>query len=152
MAAQCQERDSFLRGLRAYVGFRQEGRLKLCQAGTYVWYKYQQLDKKYWLGQERHLFLLACRLLTATGGVATLVTVLMAIFTILVRLFDAASVPKGVTFLSLLVMFFGSFTLLGIGLLSTLARSLKRPRLDTFIRRSLIVRGEIRPADQRGQL
>ena len=92
-------------------------------------------------------------LLTAMGGIATFATILLSIFTILVRLFDAESTPKGVTFLSLLVMFFGSFTLLGIGLLGEYIGKIfeETKARPAFIRRNLIVRGEIRPADQRGQ-
>ena len=152
---QCQERDSFLRGLRAYVGFRQEGvdyvrPERMFGVSTNNWIKNIGWAKKGIFSFSR----MPLHLLTAMGGIATFVTILLATFTILVRLFDAESTPKGVTFLSLLVMFFGSFTLLGIGLLGEyigkiLEETKARP---PFIRRSLIVRGEIRPADQRGQL
>ena len=152
---QCQERDSFLRGLRAYVGFRQEGvdyvrPERMFGTSTNNWIKNIGWAKKGIFSFSR----MPLHLLTATGGAATLVTVLLAIFTILVRLFDADSIPKGVTFLSLLVMFFGSFTLLGIGLLGEYIGKIfeETKARPAFIRRNLIVRGEIRPADQRGQL
>jgi dolichol-phosphate mannosyltransferase len=53
------------------------------------------------------------------------------------------------TFLSLLVMFFGSVTILGIGLLGEyigkiLEETKSRP---AFIRHSLIVRGVVKPAE-----
>lgn len=151
---QCQERDAFLRGLRAYVGFRQEGvdylrPERMFGVSTNNWIKNIGWAKKGIFSFSR----MPLHLLTAAGGITCLATVLLAIFSILVRIFDADSVPKGVTFLSLLVMFFGSFTLLGIGLLGEYIGKIfeETKARPAFIRRSLIVRGEIRPADPRGQ-
>ena len=151
---QCQERDSFLRGLRAYVGFHQEGvdyirPERMFGISTNNWIKNIGWAKKGIFSFSR----MPLHLLTAAGGIASFATILLAIFTILVRLFDADSVPKGITFLSLLVMFFGSFTLLGIGLLGEYIGKIfeETKARPAFIRRSLIVRGEIRPADLRRQ-
>lgn len=147
---QCQERDAFLRGLRAYVGFRQEGvdyvrPERMFGVSTNNWIKNIGWAKKGIFSFSR----LPLHLLTAAGGIASLGTILLAAFTIFVWLLDSEAVPRGVTFLSLLVMFFGSFTLLGIGLLGEyigkiLEETKSRP---AFIRRSLIVRGEIRPVE-----
>jgi len=151
---QCQERDSFLRGLRAYVGFRQEGvdyvrPERMFGVSTNNWIKNIGWAKKGIFSFSR----MPLHLLTAVGGIASFGTVLLAIFTIFVRLFEADSVPRGVTFLSLLVMFFGSFTLLGIGLLGEYIGKIfeETKARPAFIRRNLIVRGAIRPADPRGQ-
>ncbi|ROL80508.1 epimerase [Pseudomonas protegens] len=152
---QCRERDSFLRGLRAYVGFRQEGvdyvrPERMFGTSTNNWIKNIGWAKKGIFSFSR----MPLHLLTAAGGITSLATILLAIFSILMRVLDSEAVPKGMTFLSLLVMFFGSSTLLGIGLLGEyigkiLEETKARP---AFIRRSLIVRGEIRPADPRRQL
>ena len=149
---QCEERDSFLRGLRAYVGFRQEGvdyvrPERMFGVSTNNWIKNIGWAKKGIFSFSR----MPLHLLTAAGGIASFGTILLAIFTILVRVFDADAAPKGVTFLSLLVMFFGSFTLLGIGLLGEYIGKIfeETKARPAFIRRSLIVRGEIRPADPR---
>lgn len=151
---QCQERDAFLRGLRAYVGFRQEGvdyvrPERMFGVSTNNWIKNIGWAKKGIFSFSR----MPLHLLTAAGGVASIATIFLAIFSILVRVFDADSVPKGITFLSLLVMFFGSFTLLGIGLLGEYIGKIfeETKARPAFIRRSLIVRGEIRPADPRGE-
>ncbi|WP_028101985.1 NAD-dependent epimerase/dehydratase family protein [Pseudoduganella violaceinigra] len=151
---QCQERDSFLRGLRAYVGFRQEGvdyvrPERMFGVSTNNWIKNIGWAKKGIFSFSR----MPLHLLTAAGGLATVGTVVLAIFTVLVRIFEADSVPRGVTFLSLLVMFFGSATLLGIGLLGEYIGKIfeETKARPAFIRRSLIVRGTIRPADPRGQ-
>ncbi|EXI77876.1 MAG: hypothetical protein AW10_03511 [Candidatus Accumulibacter appositus] len=152
---QCQERDSFLRGLRAYVGFRQEGvdyvrPERMFGVSTNNWIKNIGWAKKGIFSFSR----MPLHLLTAAGGIASFATVLLAIFSILVRLLDAEAVPRGITFLSLLIMFFGSFTLLGIGLLGEYIGKIfeETKARPAFIRRSLIVRGEIRPADPREQL
>jgi dolichol-phosphate mannosyltransferase len=69
----------------------------------------------------------------------------------LIRLLSPESVPKGITFLSLLVMFFGSFSILGIGLLGEYIGKIfeETKARPPFIRRNLIVRGEVRPAPRR---
>lgn len=78
-----------------------------------------------------------------------LATLLLAIYGVGMRLIDPDSAPRGVTYMSLLIMFFGSTSLLGLGLLGEYIGKIfeevkERPR---FIRRNLIVRGEIRSAD-----
>lgn len=150
---QCEERDSFLRGLRAYVGFHQEGvdyerPERMFGVSTNNWVKNIGWAKKGIFSFSR----MPLHLLTAAGGIASFATILLAIFTISVRIFDTESAPKGMTFLSLLVMFFGSFTLLGIGLLGEYIGKIfeETKARPAFIRRSLIARGEVRPADPRG--
>jgi dolichol-phosphate mannosyltransferase len=149
---QCQERDAFLRGLRAYVGFRQEGvdylrPERMFGVSTNNWIKNIGWAKKGIFSFSR----IPLHLLTAIGGVTCVVTALLAIYSILLRIFEADSVPKGVTFLSLLVMFFGSFTLLGLGLLGEYIGKIfeETKARPAFIRQSLILRGEIRPTDPR---
>lgn len=150
----CQERDSFLRGLRAYVGFRQEGvdyirPERMFGVSTNNWIKNIGWAKKGIFSFSR----MPLHMLTAAGGVASFATILLAIYSIGVWVFNAEAVPKGVTFLSLLIMFFGSFTLLGIGLLGEYIGKIfeETKARPAFIRRNLIVRGEIRAADPRGR-
>lgn len=150
----CQERDSFLRGLRAYVGFRQDGvdyirPERMFGVSTNNWIKNIGWAKKGIFSFSR----MPLHTLTAAGGVASFATILLAIYSICVWVFNAESVPKGVTFLSLLIMFFGSFTLLGIGLLGEYIGKIfeETKARPAFIRRSLIVRGDIHAADPRGQ-
>lgn len=149
---QCQERDAFLRGLRAYVGFRQEGvdylrPERMFGVSTNNWIKNIGWAKKGIFSFSR----IPLHLLTATGGITCVVTALLAIYSVLLRIFEADSVPKGVTFLSLLVMFFGSFTLLGLGLLGEYIGKIfeETKARPAFIRQSLILRGEICPTDPR---
>jgi dolichol-phosphate mannosyltransferase len=146
---QCDERDAFLRGLRAYVGFTQVGvdyirPERMFGVSTNNWIKNIGWAKKGIFSFSRT----PLHLLTAMGGFASVATFLVAIWSVAVRILEPTSVPKGVTFLALLVMFFGSFSILGIGLLGEyigkiLEETKARP---AFIRRSVIVRGREMPA------
>ena len=146
---QCQERDSFLRGLRAYVGFKQVPvdyvrPERMFGVSTNNWIKNIGWAKKAIFSFSR----LPLHMLTTVGGIAVAGTILLAIMSICIRLFSPDSVPKGITFLSILVMVFGSLTILGIGLLGEyigkiLEETKGRP---PFIRRHIIKRGTIEPA------
>jgi nucleoside-diphosphate-sugar epimerase/glycosyltransferase involved in cell wall biosynthesis len=147
---QCKERDSFLRGLRAYVGFRQEGvdyvrPERAFGTSTNNWIKNIGWAKKGLFSFSR----LPLHLLTAAGGFASFGTLILAIYSIFIRIFDPDSAPRGVTFIALLVMFFGSSMLLGIGLLGEYIGKIfeETKARPAFIRKSLISRGETRPAD-----
>ena len=150
---QCQERDAFLRGLRAYVGFKQVGvdyiRPEwMFGVSTNNWIKNIGWAKKGIFSFSR----IPLHMLTALGGFTCVGTFVLALFSVTLRLTAPELVPKGMTFLSLLVMFFGSFAILGIGLLGEyigkiFEESKARP---PFIRRDVIVHGEIRPAQLRG--
>lgn len=147
---QCQERDAFLRGLRAYVGFTQVGvdyvrPERMFGVSTNNWIKNIGWAKKGIFSFSR----MPLHLLTALGGMACVATVLLALIAIFIRITAPESVPQGITFISLLVMFFGSFTILGIGLLGEYIGKIfeEAKARPAFIRRNLVVRGELLPAD-----
>ena len=151
---QCQERDAFLRGLRAYVGFKQVGvdyvrPERMFGVSTNNWIKNIGWAKKGIFSFSR----IPLHLLTALGGLTCIGTVSLGAYSILVRVLAPESVPKGLTFISLLVMFFGSFSILGIGLLGEYIGKIfeETKARPAFIRRNLIVRGEVRPARQTGR-
>jgi polyisoprenyl-phosphate glycosyltransferase len=147
---QCPERDLFLRGLRAYVGFKQVGvdyvrPERMFGVSTNNWIKNIGWAKKAIFSFTR----VPLHVMSAVGGFASVATLLLAAYSIGVRFLDPASAPRGITFIALLIMFFGSLSLLGLGLLGEYIGKIfeevkARPR---FIRRNLIVRGEIRPAE-----
>lgn len=151
---QCEERDAFLRGLRAYVGFTQVGvdyvrPERMFGVSTNNWIKNIGWAKKGIFSFTR----MPLHLLTAAGSAACAGTLLLSLFAIYVRLVAPDSVPQGMTFLSLLVMFFGSFTILGIGLLGEYIGKIfeevkARP---AFIRRHIIVRGQLQQVEPRGR-
>ncbi|MES9903753.1 MAG: NAD-dependent epimerase/dehydratase family protein [Sedimenticola sp.] len=151
---QCRERDAFLRGLRAYVGFKQVGvdyvrPERMFGVSTNSWIKNIGWAKKGIFSFSR----IPLHMLTMLGGIACVGTVGLAALSILIRALDPESVPKGLTFLSLLVMFFGSFAILGIGLLGEYIGKIfeETKARPAFIRRNLIVHGEVRPAHHKGR-
>jgi polyisoprenyl-phosphate glycosyltransferase len=144
---QCNERDAFLRGLRAFVGFRQVGidylrPERMFGTSTNNWIRNIGWAKKGIFSFSR----MPLHLLTALGGGACLLTTLLATLSIALRLLHPESVPKGITFISLLVMFFGSMTIFGIGLLGEYIGKIfeEAKARPAFIRRNLIIHGEIR--------
>ena len=71
-------------------------------------------------------------------------TLLLGSYIVFVRFYDPSSTPEGITFLGLLVLFFGSMSILGIGILGEyigkiLEETKARPR---FIRDKIIIRGK----------
>ncbi|HVI89218.1 MAG TPA: NAD-dependent epimerase/dehydratase family protein [Dongiaceae bacterium] len=149
---ECKERDAFLRGLRAYVGFNQVGidyirPERMFGVSTNNWIKNIGWAKKGIFSFSR----MPLHVMTAFGGIAVFATILLAFSSVLIRMLAPDAVPKGVTFISLLVMFFGSATILGIGLLGEYIGKIfeETKARPVFIRRDLITRGEIRPAEIR---
>lgn len=151
---QCKERDAFLRGLRAYVGFKQVGvdyvrPERMFGVSTNNWIKNVGWAKKGIFSFSR----MPLHMLTAIGGFTCIGTLGLAALSILMRVLVPEAVPKGLTFISLLVMFFGSFAILGIGLLGEYIGKIfeETKARPAFIRRSVIVRGEVRPAQHRAR-
>ena len=141
---ECSERDFFLRGIRAYVGFKQVG-VDYVRAERMFGKSTNSLIKNVgWAKKAIFSFSqLPLHLLTLIGGIATFATFVLGLYIIFLRIYDPTDVPQGITFLGLLVMFFGSCTLFGLGLLGEyigkiLEESKLRPR---FIRNKIIMRG-----------
>jgi len=149
---QCEERDAFLRGLRAYVGFNQVGvdyvrPERMFGVSTNNWVKNIGWAKKGIFSFSK----MPLHLLTALGGVAVVGSLALSIAIITIRFFSTDSSPKGVTFLSLLVMLFGSTIIFGIGLLGEYIGKIfeETKARPAFIRRNLIIRGLVKPAELR---
>lgn len=143
---QCKERDSFLRGLRAYVGFRQVGvdyvrPERMFGVSTNNFIRNIGWAKKGIFSFTR----VPLHLMTAFGFLSTCFTVLIAIWVVITRIFFPESSPRGVTFMILCILFFGSTTMLSLGLLGEyigkiFEESKARP---AFIRKDFINRGVI---------
>jgi dolichol-phosphate mannosyltransferase len=146
----CEERDFFLRGLRSYVGFTQTGvdyvrPERMFGVSTNNWIKNIGWAKKAIFSFSR----LPLHLLTSFGAISCLLAMLLALFSVGSKLFWPQASPQGITFLALLVMFFGSGCLLGLGLLGEyigkiLEETKARP---PFIRKRIVSGGEISLAD-----
>ena len=141
----CPERDLFVRGLRAYVGFGQVGvdyvrPKRMFGASTNNLFKNIGWAK-------RGIFSFSNTPLTmlTAGGLAMLgLTGILGIIAILIRLFAPAMVERGVTTILLTILFFGAVNLFAIGLVGEYVAKIMeevkgRPRL---IRAALIKEGE----------
>jgi dolichol-phosphate mannosyltransferase len=80
-----------------------------------------------------------------------LLSVLLGLAQFLARLFYPQLAPRGITTVVLLIMFFGSFTILAISLIGEyIAKIFEEVKArPPFIRRHLIRAGEIRKAGDR---
>ncbi|MGA2222843.1 MAG: NAD-dependent epimerase/dehydratase family protein [Syntrophobacteraceae bacterium] len=144
----CPERDYFLRGLRAYVGFKQEG-VDYIRPERPFGTSTNNLTKN--IGWAKKAIFSFSRtplnLLTALGTITTLVSVLLGLLTTAVKILAPTHVPHGLTTVILLILIFGSVNILGLGLLGEyigkiVEETKKRP---PFIRVERIERGEIFP-------
>lgn len=140
----CPERDLFMRGLRAYVGFKQTGvdyvrpeRMFGKSTNNFI----KNLD---WA--KKGIFSFSdtpLTMLTATGVTLMGVSFLLALVVALLRFFIPGIAPRGITTLLIAVLAFGSLNLFAIGLVGEyvakiMAEVKGRPRL---IRAALIRNG-----------
>jgi nucleoside-diphosphate-sugar epimerase/glycosyltransferase involved in cell wall biosynthesis len=131
----CPERDLFLRGLRAYVGFKQTGvdyvrpeRMFGVTTNSFI----KNLD---WAKKGIFSFSNTPLTMLTTVGVATLaLSTLTAIVVAALRLFVPDIAPRGITTLLIAILMFGSFNIFAIGLVGEyvakiMAEVKGRPRL-----------------------
>ena len=140
----CPERDLFVRGLRAYVGFKQTGVDYVRPErmfGTSTNSLIRNID---WAKKGIFSFSNApLTMLTSIGVVSFAFTTLVAIVIVLLRIFIPDIAPRGLTTVLLAILTFGSFNLFAIGLVGEyvakiMAEVKGRPRL---IRSALIRNG-----------
>lgn len=141
----CPERDLFIRGLRAYVGFRQTGVDYVRperQFGRTTNSFIKNLD---WAKKAIFSFSSSpITILTNVGIVSFLSSVLVALIVGVLRVLVPEIAPQGITTLLITALFFGSLNLLAIGLVGEYVSKImvevkRRPRL---IRSALIRHGE----------
>jgi dolichol-phosphate mannosyltransferase len=143
----CPERDLFMRGLRAYVGFRQTG-VDYVRPDRMFGRTTNSLIKNIdWAKKGIFSFSNApLTMLTTVGIVAFALSTGIAVLSILLRVFVPDIAPRGVTTLLVVTLMFGSFNLFAIGLVGEyvakiMAEVKGRPRL---IRTEIIRNGEVR--------
>ncbi|MCG2593053.1 NAD-dependent epimerase/dehydratase family protein [Ramlibacter sp. XY19] len=141
----CPERDLFVRGLRAYVGFRQTGVDYVRPERMFGVTTNSFLKNIDWA--KKGIFSFSntpLTMLTSLGVVLFGVSMVVAVVVALLRLFIPDIAPRGVTTLMILILLFGSLNLFAIGLVGEyiakiMAEVKGRPRL---IRAALIRHGE----------
>lgn len=142
----CPERDLFVRGLRAYVGFKQEGvdyvrpdRMFGVSTNSFL----KNID---WA--KKGIFSFSntpLTMLTSLGVVLLGLSILLAIMAALLRVFFPDIAPRGITTILIIILLFGSFNIFAIGLVgeyvSKIMTEVKgRPRL---IRAAIIRNGSL---------
>jgi dolichol-phosphate mannosyltransferase len=145
----CDERDSFLRGLRAYVGFRQTG-VPYTRPERMFGRSTNNMLKNFGWAKKGILSFSRTPLdvLTFAGISLVLISMLLGAVQFLARLFYPELAPRGITTVVLLIMFFGSFTIFAISLIGEyIAKIFEEVKArPMFIRRHLIRGGEVRKA------
>lgn len=149
----CEERDLFMRGLRAYVGFRQTGvpyirPERMFGRSTNNMVKNFGWAKKGILSFSRT----PLDLLTFGGITLVLISLLLGALQLLGRLFFPSLTPRGISTVLLLIIFFGSSTIFAISLIGEyIAKIFEEVKArPTYIRRHLIRAGETRKAGGNG--
>ncbi len=141
----CSERDLFMRGLRAYVGFPQTGIDYVRPERMFGRSTNSFLKNIAWA--KRGIFSFSnspLDILTALGFALFVFSAGMATLAVLLKLFIPDIAPKGITTLLISILFFGSLNLFSLGILgeyiSKILTEVKgRPRL---IRSALIRYGK----------
>jgi dolichol-phosphate mannosyltransferase len=141
------ERDLFLRGIRAFVGFRQTGvdyvrPERMFGVTTNSLFKNIGWAKKGILSFSNT----PLSILSFAGTLLFIVSILLGLGQIASRLLFPGLAPKGVTTMLLLILFFGSINLFAVGIIGEYIAKIfeevkQRP---LFIRKNLIRDGEVR--------
>ncbi|MGA2936880.1 MAG: NAD-dependent epimerase/dehydratase family protein [Syntrophobacteraceae bacterium] len=141
------ERDLFLRGVRAFVGFKQTGvdyirPERMFGRSTNNLVKNVAWAKKGILSFSTALL----SLLSFLGGCLFLATLLLGFLQVISRILVPGLAPKGVTTLLISILFFGSINLLAIGIIGEYIAKIfeEVKRRPHFIRRNIIEGGQVR--------
>lgn len=143
------ERDLFLRGVRAFAGFKQTGvdyhrPERMFGRSTNNLLKNLGWAKKGILSFSNT----PLNMLSVLGGGLLAITVILATFQIVMRLLDPHWAPQGITTVLLAIMFFGSLSIFSTAVLGEYLGKVfeEVKRRPLYIRRSIIRDGEIRNA------
>jgi dolichol-phosphate mannosyltransferase len=143
------ERDLFLRGVRAFAGFKQVG-VDYVRPERMFGVSTNNLLKNIGWAKKGILSFsnTPLNIMTFAGVTLVLLTALAAVAQVAARLLFPGLAPRGVTTTLLFIMFFGSLNFLGISLLGEyLAKVFEEVKMRPhFIRRSVIRDGEVRPS------
>ena len=143
------ERDLFLRGVRAFAGFKQTGvdyirPERMFGVTTNSLFKNIDWAKKGILSFSKT----PLTIMTFSGVVLLGLSVALGLLQILGRIFFPDQSPQGFTLSFVVTLFFGALNFFGIGVLGEyLAKVFEEvKRRPPFIRKSVVRDGEVRPA------
>ncbi|MFM9009982.1 MAG: NAD-dependent epimerase/dehydratase family protein [Planctomycetota bacterium] len=143
------ERDLFLRGLRAFAGFRQAGVDYVRPERMFGTTTNSLVRNLGWAKKGILSFSnVPLTMLSVSGAVLLVASVGLAVFQLAYRVLYPAGTPSGLTTVLLLILFFGAINLFAVGLVGEYIAKIfeEVKRRPVFIRRSIIRDGEIRPA------
>jgi polyisoprenyl-phosphate glycosyltransferase len=141
----CPERDLFVRGLRAYVGFRQTGVDYVRPERMFGTSTNNLMKNIGWAKKGIFSFSNApLTMLTSVGVVLLMLSSIAALVIIALKLLSPDIAPRGATSMLVAILFFGSFNLFAVGLVGEYVAKIMeevkgRPRL---IRTALIRNGK----------
>ena len=144
------ERDLFLRGLRAYAGFKQTGVDYIRPERKFGRTTNSMLRNLGWAKKGIFSFsYVPLNILSAFGWAMLLISGFVMVVQILLKYLFPESAPHGVTTTIVLVTFFGSLNLFAISIIGEYIAKIfeevkSRPH---FIRKSLIRRGNVEASD-----
>jgi dolichol-phosphate mannosyltransferase len=142
---QCSERDLFMRGLRAYVGFKQTGVDYVRPERMFGHSTNNLLKNVEWAKRGIFSFSNAPLTLLTSAGLAMLgISFCLGVFTVVLKIFWPQIAPRGATTILLAILLFGSLNLFSVGLIGEYIGKIMlevkgRPRL---IRSALIRNGK----------
>lgn len=143
------ERDLFLRGVRAYAGFKQAG-VDYIRPERMFGRTTNSLMKNIGWAKKGILSFsnVPLNILSFCGVIMLGLTVLLMLAQVIGRLLFPRLVPAGFTTIVLLVLFFGSINLFAVGMIGEYIAKIfeEVKRRPHFIRRSVIRDGEVRAA------
>ena len=143
------ERDLFLRGVRAYAGFKQAGVDYVRPERMFGVTTNSFLKNLGWAKKGIFSYSFVPLNILSTAGVLLFAgTAFLMSLQVIMRLLAPELAPRGITTLLLATLFFGSVNLLAVGLLGEYLGKIfeEVKRRPHFIRRSIIRDGEVRPA------
>jgi polyisoprenyl-phosphate glycosyltransferase len=143
------ERDLFLRGVRAFAGFKQAGVDYIRPERKFGRSTNNLLKNIGWAKKGILSFTNTPLNMLTVGGIVMLsLSVLLLLFQVAARIIAPALVPPGLTTVMVLILVFGSGNLFAVSLLGEyLAKVFEEVKQrPLFIRRSIIKDGEVRPA------
>jgi len=141
------ERDLFLRGVRAYAGFKQTGIDYVRPERMFGTTTNSILKNIGWAKKGIFSFsYVPLNILTAAGFILVGASALLILLQAAARLMFPRVAPKGATTVLIAILFFGSLNLFAISLVGEyLAKIFEEvKRRPHFIRRSVITQGEVR--------
>lgn len=143
------ERDLFLRGVRAFAGFRQTG-VDYVRPERMFGHSTNNLLKNIGWAKKGILSFsnVPLNILTFAGTIMIILSLLLALVQIAVRLAIPTLTPSGLTTVLLAILFFGSINLFALGLVGEYVAKIfeetkGRPH---FIRRNIVREGKVRSA------